>query len=1256
MDKLLRPEPFDVDPTSTSASKEWAHWKTRFETFLDSITDVSPANKKNLLINHVSTNVFSHISDAADYDACITALDNVYTPAKNIIFARHLLTACKQRSDESVDSFFQRLKSLAKDCEFGAVTAAVHQEEAIRESFLSGLWSSDMRQKLLEGGKAKLTEIHTAARAIESARIQAQSYLSKGSLINAIARDSSSDSNNSDMEDTSDQVATVSSKTNSVWQCYYCGGPKPHAKRSDCPATNSICTKCGIKGHFPSVCKGKLSKGKTYRQSRSQSSLPRYNGRIDSSAASFSAASPPCLSKSISTVTVNGCRLEALIDSGSSATFLNHSSVKKHGWTVTPGKLPPVSMASSTYVSHPVGHSVVDVDFNGELLSGTKVAVLKDLCADMIIGLDILSTYQSVTLQFGGRRPPAVISAAACPIKTHKLFNQLEDNCQPISIKSRRYSDSDKRFIKSEVKKLLEKGVIEECSSPWRAQVLVHQGNENHKKRLVIDYSQTINKFTKLDAYPVPRIDEMVEEISKYKFYTTLDLSSAYHQIPICEDERPFTAFEANGKLYQFLVIPFGVTNGVSCFQRTVDDIVTAENLTGIYVYVDNITVTGMTQEEHDRNLKLFMSAASKYKLEFNDSKTVSNATSINLLGYLVSQNSIKPDPERIKPLLELPAPRTDKALKSALGLFSHYSRWVKNFSEKIHPLTHASPPLSHDQTESFELIKSEIAKSVLATPDPLLPYTLETDASDYAIGATLNQSNRPVAFFSRTLNASERNHHSVEKEAYAIVESIRKWKHYLLGSQFTVITDQQSVAFMFGKLNHGKIKNDKIARWRIELSPYGFDIIHRPGKDNLPADALSRMTSPSYCSAITDLKSLHDQLCHPGISRLAHFVRSRNLPFSMEDIKSITKSCRDCAEVKPNYFKPQEQPHLIKATAPFERLNLDFKGPLPTNTKNKYILTVVDEYSRYPFAFPCPNTSTQSVIQGLESIIELFGMPSYIHSDQGSGFMSAELKSYLLQRGIASSHSSRYRPQGNGQVEKYNGTIWKATLLALKTRNLPIQCWEMVLHDVLHSIRSLLCTATNETPHERLFNFPRKSTTGTSLPAWLLNDSKALMKRHTNQSKYEPYVEEVDLLDVNPNTSHVRTAEGVELTVSNRHLAPIGSSNPSANDILPIVDSNSAVQNPGDMYGCQDNETDKVVQPSIVVNDSVPSNPQCKPDSVGRSFKRIKPVISLPKRNIGGTFESDSPRPTLRRSSRNKTRVYYFEESDDHSTLSDDE
>ena len=154
----------------------------------------------------------------------------------------------------------------------------------------------------------------------------------------------------------------------------------------------------------------------------------------------------------------------------------------------------------------------------------------------------------------------------------------------------------------------------------------------------------------------------------------------------------------------------------------------------------------------------------------------------------------------------------------------------------------------------------------------------------------------------------------------------------------------------------------------------------------------------------------------------------------------------------------------LIKATQPFERLAIDFKGPLPSNTKNKYLLTIVDEYSRFPFAVPCCDISTETVIDCLVQLFSLFGMPPYINSDRGSSFISQELKMFLNSRGISSSRSTPYNPTGNSQVERYNGIIWSAVNLALANKDLPVKFWESVLPDALHSIRSLLCTPTNST------------------------------------------------------------------------------------------------------------------------------------------------------------------------------------------------
>ena len=232
-----------------------------------------------------------------------------------------------------------------------------------------------------------------------------------------------------------------------------------------------------------------------------------------------------------------------------------------------------------------------------------------------------------------------------------------------------------------------------------------------------------------------------------------------------------------------------------------------------------------------------------------------------------------------------------------------------------------------------------------------------------------------------------------------------------------------------------------------------------------------------------------HEALCHPGITRLNHFMRIKDLPYSLDEIKRMTSRCPVCCECRPQFHRPEKVP-LIKATQPFERININFKAPLTSNNGNNYFLMVVEEYSRFPFVFPCPDVSTNTVVKCLTSLFSLVGMPAYAHSDCGASFMSRELRECLSSKGVASSRTTSYNPEGNGEAERYNGVIWKAVTMRLKSKNLPLKNWQDVLPDVLYSVRSLLCTATNETPHEQFFGFSCQSFTGASIPTWLQSSS----------------------------------------------------------------------------------------------------------------------------------------------------------------------
>lgn len=1150
MASYLRPEKFDVEPTATEADLKWTHWKYTFNNFiLEEIPEGTDSLKFKLLMNHLSAHIFPHVRDSSTYDDALKVLDKMYLKPKNIILARHLLATRKQKSDESISDYGRSLKLLAHDCNFEAVTATTHEDEAIRGAFISGILSLRIRERLLQERSLTLDQALDQALTLETAERDSRVMTSGANDINLNALPVASLSKRTIRNS---QNLRTASEEPTKWRCFYCGGNTSH-RRVKCPAFNAQCQLCSRKGHFANVCRSINATNNAV--TAEESAVDSDDSEVAANA--ISAASPSSLSKATIPVTLNNYHADALIDTGSSVSFINEKIARLMQLKQKPHKQ-TITLASQNNVTFVRSVCFATITMNKYSHKNRPLLVVSNLCADLIIGHDILKEHSCLQFNFGGPKEPLVCNVMQASVPPASIFTNLSPNIKPIAVKSRHYSEQDEKFITEEISKLMEDGVIEPSVSPWRAQVLVAGGGA-HRKRLVIDYSLTINKFTELDAYPLPHIETIVSKVAKYNVFSQIDLKSAYHQVPIKNSEKPYTAFEAAGKLYQFTRIPFGVTNGVAAFQRTLEFIIEKEKLKGTFTYLDDVTVCGKDKSDHDQNLLNFQAAAKKYNLTLNDQKCKFCQETISLLGYTIKNNTIEPDKERLQPLLQLPVPTNTAELKRALGLFAHYAKWVKDFSSKLHPLTNVSSfPLTESAVTQFEQLKSDISKASLVAIDGDEILTVETDASEYAIAATLSQKGRPVAFFSRTLSNAERKHPSVEKEAYAIVESLRKWRHFLMGKHFMLVTDQQSVCYMFNQNHSSKIKNEKIQRWRLELSCFKYDIIYRPGSQNTAADALSRV-----CALMNNNKlyELHALLCHPGITRMYHWVRSKNLPYSIDDIKTMTSSCRVCAEIKPRFMTTKGQ--LIKALAPFERLNMDFKGPLPSKSENKYLLTIIDEYSRFPWAYPCKDMTSATIIKCLRDLFSTFGQPLYVHSDRGSSFMSEELKTFLRANGVASSRTTPYNPRGNGQVERLNGTLWRAVQLSLRSNNMTVEYWERVLKNALHSIRSLICTSINATPHERLFNYPRRSPNGESMPTWLV-PGPVLVKNNV-RSKNDPLVEEAELLDYNPHYSIIRRSNGTESTVSNRHLAPLPNDSRSSIDLQEesFEDASDSLANP---------------------------------------------------------------------------------------------
>ena len=1058
--KCLQPEKLAIDPNAVSAEDDWKFWYKTFTNFVAAMPQGDNAiNKLNILTAYLTAPIYKLISEETTYDGAIATLRTLFVKPKHEIYARHKLATARQNESESVDEFVLRINKLGQDCNFVAVNAQQYRDDMKRDSFISGISSRFIRERLLENQTLTFTQAYEKARALEIAKLNSEQYSSSEVTAGRI----SVCTVETDAEEGSSKISEQainsvrSDKKNRNFSCYFCGRKTWHP-RSRCPAKDENCNFCGKIGHYAKCCLKRKDSLNCVDQ--------------PSSLASSTTSHRNFSQHVLADITVNNIAAQALVDTGSTNSYISKNFVKKHNIPYKSMKY-VANLANVSLQTEICGVCYLNLIFMGECYNDFKFKVMPNLIADSIIGDDLLQQHKSVTFHFGGNRSELNVSAImpTANVAYPDLFSNLAPNCKPIAVKSRKFSSDDQAIIKAETKRLLVEDRIEKSNSPWRAQPLVVD-NGKGKRRMCIDYSQTINLYTALDAYPLPRIESIVNEVAKWQCISTLDLKSAYHQIKIRPEDRPYTAFQSGSELYQWKVLPFGLTNAVPAFQRLMNEFITRNQLQGVNVYLDNLTLGGVDQRSHDQNLKALKEAAQKEQFTFNEDKCQYNCSQIQLLGHVVGNGVIKPDPERVAVLDDLKPPQTKKELQRILGLFSYYAKWVPNFSAIIRPLVQTKTfPLSEEASQALREMKDKLAKATLQPIDEAIPFTVETDAPDFAISATLNQNGRPVAFHARTLSNAEQKHSAVEKEAYAVIEALRKWKHLLLGKHFDLVTDQRSVSFMLNLKHASKIKNDKVLRWRLELAAFDFTTIYLPGNLNCAPDTFSRATSATITlPSLISLKQLHESLCHPGVTRLAHYVKIKNLPYSINDVKTVVQGCKDCREVKASFLKPRNSMNLVKATQPFERISVDFKVPLQSVTNNKYLLVIVDEFSRFPFVYPCNNMKARTVIEKLTDLFCMFGFPNYLHSDQGSSFMSYELKSWLHTMGIPTSKSTRYNPQGNGQVERLNRTIWQTIQLALRSKNLPHTHWEYVLPDTFHSIRSLLCTATNCTPHERMF------------------------------------------------------------------------------------------------------------------------------------------------------------------------------------------
>lgn len=442
----------------------------------------------------------------------------------------------------------------------------------------------------------------------------------------------------------------------------------------------------------------------------------------------------------------------------------------------------------------------------------------------------------------------------------------------PVSQSYRRIPPNQFQEVKDHIAGLLKKRIIQESSSSFASPVVLVRKTDG-SLRLCVDYRK-LNCKTRRDAFPLPRIDESLDALGRAQVFSSIDLASGYHQVAVHEKDRHKTAFITPFGLYEYQRMPFGLCNAPATFQRLMQTIMSDLVFQMVLVYLDDLLVYSSTFEEHLVRLETVLQRLREAGLKIKVDKCHFLQSEVRFLGQVVSAQGVSTDPEKVSAVNQWPVPNTLKELRSFLGFCSYYRRFIEGFSRVAGPLHDIVNTCVHQKSvaqanklfkdswtmecqQAFEKLKEKLTCApTLGYADFTIPFVLETDASNLGLGAVLYQQQRGhktvIAYASRRLRGAERNdrnYSSMKLELLALKWAVvEKFRSYLLGSKFTVLTDNNPLCH----LNTAKLGAVE-QRWAAQLAIFDFEVQYRPGRSNTAADALSRRPGMEGMEVVTE-------------------------------------------------------------------------------------------------------------------------------------------------------------------------------------------------------------------------------------------------------------------------------------------------------------------------------------------------------------------------------------------------------------------
>lgn len=757
---------------------------------------------------------------------------------------------------------------------------------------------------------------------------------------------------------------------------------------------------------------------------------------------------------------------------------------------------------------------------------------------------------------------------------------QLTDNT-PVNIRPYPLSVPNVILMKDTIDNWLKEGIIKPSTSSYSSPAFLTKNG-----RLVINYTELNKKLVKVN-YPIGDLQNMHQHLRNGQVFTVLDLNKAFLQCPLTERSRPLTAFSTSFGKYEFARLPFGLQAGSATLSYYMDQIFRDIKFKYVINFCDDIVIYSPDCESHVKHLDEVLKRLEAHKLTVNPKKAKFFCKKISFLGHVIENNTICVDPDRTAHIRNFPTPKRLKDLKRFIGGIMYWSRYIPNVAEICKPLNalkkkNAKFIWSPECDKAFNMLKERISNPpILQIADFSKEFIVQSDASKNAAAGCLLQRNDkgdllPIAYHSKRFTNAELRFSIYEKEAYAALICIEKWREFLEVKPFKLMTDNQALSYVL----NSKRKLGRLSRWTERLLDLPFEVIHIRGSENVIADALSRMyesedeeaNSPSGTQAKQDpnppgsnkntkrvnlmqtrgqnkrtafhepnmgnlfkniplvfeelefhqkqneecvkiAKSIEqktNQKCYfkkngiimynngKGNSRIylpenlinlvysfyhetifgGHVGKNRTIsriqeffynPELENKVSERVKSCKICLSSKGGNIKYEGTHYSNPALEPLDSWYIDLFGPLPVSKSgNKYVLIVVDGFTKYVWFHSLRNGTSSEIINRLQQIIANFSMPKAIVSDNAKCFTSEIFRKFLFRNFIRHRKLAAYRPNGN-IAERYLREL--STMLRCYHHDSQNE-WDRDLGNLQLTLNNAFNHSSDTTAFKLMFNF----------------------------------------------------------------------------------------------------------------------------------------------------------------------------------------